>query len=74
MFLRGIASGNQAEAHIIVKRYRLPSLVHGRGPTYVANDYDRENVSGLVSQPFDMCDRYGQKCCTSFFIVGWLSE
>ena len=33
IFLKGIASGKRIEAHIIVKRYSLPDLVFGNGPT-----------------------------------------
>ena len=33
IFLNGIASGKRVEAHIIVKRYSLPDLVFGNGPT-----------------------------------------
>ena len=33
IFLKGIASGKRVEAHIIVKRYSLPDLVFGNGPT-----------------------------------------
>ena len=33
MFLKGMASGKRVDAHIIVKRYSLPDLVFGRGPT-----------------------------------------
>ena len=33
MFLKGIASGNRVEAHIIVSKYWLPFLVFGNGPT-----------------------------------------
>ena len=33
MFLKGIASGNLVEAHMIVNKYSLPVLVLGRGPT-----------------------------------------
>ena len=33
IFLKGIASGKRVEAHIIVKRYSLPDLVYGNGPT-----------------------------------------
>ena len=29
IFLKGIASGNRVEAHIIVKGYSLPDLVFG---------------------------------------------
>ena len=33
MFLKGIASGNLVEAHIIVSRNSFPDLVFGNGPT-----------------------------------------
>ena len=33
MFLKGIASGNLVEAHIIVSRNLFPDLVFGNGPT-----------------------------------------
>ena len=33
IFLRGMASGNLVEAHIIVSKYWLPALVCGSGPT-----------------------------------------
>ena len=33
IFLKGIASGNRVEAHKIDKRYSLPDLVFGKGPT-----------------------------------------
>ena len=33
MFLRGMASGNLVEVHMIVSRYWLPVLVFGNGPT-----------------------------------------
>ena len=33
IFLKGIASGKRVEAHIIVKRYSLPDLGFGNGPT-----------------------------------------
>ena len=33
MLLKGIASGNQVEAHTTVKRYWFPEHVFGRGPT-----------------------------------------
>ena len=33
VFLRGIASGNLVEAHMIVSRYWFPVLVFGNGPT-----------------------------------------
>ena len=33
IFLSGIALGKRVEAHIIVKRYSLPDLGLGRGPT-----------------------------------------
>ena len=33
IFLKGTASGKLVEAHIIVKRYLLPDLVSGHGPT-----------------------------------------
>ena len=33
IFLKGIASGKRVQAHIIVKRYSLPDLVFGKGPT-----------------------------------------
>ena len=33
MFLKGMASGNLVEVHIIVNRYWLPVLVFGNGPT-----------------------------------------
>ncbi len=33
IFLRGIASGNLVEEHIIVSKYSLPDLVLGNGPT-----------------------------------------
>ena len=33
IFLSGIASGKRVEVHNIVKRYSLPDLGLGRGPT-----------------------------------------
>ena len=33
IFLKGIGSGKRVEAHIIVKKYSLPDLVFGNGPT-----------------------------------------
>jgi len=33
MFLKGIASGNRVEVHIIVKRYLFPAHVLGKRPT-----------------------------------------
>ena len=33
MFLKGIASGNLVEVHIIVSKYSLPDFDYGKGPT-----------------------------------------
>jgi len=32
MFLRGMASGNLVDAHMIVSKYRFPDLAFGNGP------------------------------------------
>ena len=37
IFLTGTASGNLVATHIMVKRYWLPDLVIGRGPTQSIN-------------------------------------
>ena len=33
MFVKGMASGNPVDAHLIVKRYWFLDLVFGKGPT-----------------------------------------
>ena len=33
MFLRGMASGNLVDAHMMVNKYLFPDLVFGNGPT-----------------------------------------
>ena len=33
MFLRGMASGNLVDAHMMVNKYSFPDLVFGNGPT-----------------------------------------
>jgi hypothetical protein len=37
IFLRGIASGNLVEVHMIVSKYWFPALVLGKGPTQPTN-------------------------------------
>jgi hypothetical protein len=37
IFLRGIASGNLVEVHMIVSKYWFPTLVLGKGPTQSIN-------------------------------------